>query len=226
MTLPSLIANHRKQVTLTKVKHTYNILNNTLERAKADYGTDVNSWEIPTEGDNRSKSMFFVEKYMLPYLKVVHYCKDKKSEFCGIHYTYLDGSTGDYLGPGVSNVYGTAFILNNGVFVYVIVARVNEGEAETVSRIRIFFDIDGVKGFNKLGYDIFAIELGGAEGPSKGNNANRNKFLPYLYDVTKSCDYYVSDVNHACNPSVTYSGSMCLAYIMCNGWDFGDKYPW
>ena len=32
MTLPTLIVNHRKQVALTKIKHTYNILSNALER--------------------------------------------------------------------------------------------------------------------------------------------------------------------------------------------------
>ena len=33
-------------------------------------------------------------------------------------------------------------------------------------------------------------------------------------------------INHACNPEAAYSGSYCLAYIVCNGWRFGDKYPW
>ena len=52
MTLPSLIANHRRQVMLTKVKQTYTILNNALERAKVENGTDVNNWYIPTKGSH------------------------------------------------------------------------------------------------------------------------------------------------------------------------------
>ena len=229
MTLPSLIVNHRKQVTLTKVKQTYNILNNALERAKVDYDTDINNWYIPIEGTILEKSMFFVEKYMKPYLQVLHYCGDKYNTlYCNLRPKRLDGVSGaELMGPFGSG-YGTSIVLNNGVVVYVKVGAMTETEitAGNISRIWIMFDIDGAQGFNKLGYDVFMIELGGAEGFQKTNNANRNKFLPYGYDTSKKCDYYVSDINHACNPNSTYSGSYCLAYIVCNGWDFGDKYPW
>ncbi len=231
MTLPSLIANHRKQVTLTKVKQTYNILNNALERAKVDYDTDVNNWYIPQNGSQLEKSMFFVEKYMLPYLNVSHYCKDKPTQpYCLEKIYFFKGNSWSYLGP-VTSGSGTAFILSNGVFVSVVVGEIAtapdaDGYNEAINRVVISFDIDNYKGYNRKGYDVFMLELGGAEGPSKNNNANRNKFLPYGYDASKKCDYYVSDINHACNPNSTYSGSYCLAYIVCNGWDFGDKYPW
>ncbi len=231
MTLPTLIVNHRKQVALTKIKHTYNILSNALERAKVDYDTEVNSWYIPTSGSQLEKSMFFVETYMLPYLQVLHYCKDEPTEpYCLIWYGDLNGAGKQTLGPRNSN-FGTAFVLNNGAVVEVTVGALsaaNEGDSldETISRVKITFDIDGPQGYNKKGYDVFMIELGGAEGPNKKNNADRNKFLPYIYDTSKDCDYYVSKVNHGCNKDATYGGSMCLAYIVCNGWDFGDKYPW
>ena len=231
MTLPTLIVNHRKQVALTKIKHTYNILSNALERAKVDYDTEVNSWYIPTSGSQLEKSMFFVETYMLPYLQVLHYCKDEPTEpYCLIWYGDLNGARKQTLGPRNSN-FGTAFVLNNGAVVEVTVGALsaaNEGDSldETISRVKITFDIDGPQGYNKKGYDVFMVELGGAEGPNKKNNADRNKFLPYIYDTSKDCDYYVSKVNHGCNKDATYGGSMCLAYIVCNGWDFGDKYPW
>ena len=229
MTLPALIANHRKQVTLTKVKQTYNVLSNALERAKVDYDTEVNNWYVPTEGSNLEKSMYFAETYMIPYLQVTHYCKDKYvAPYCNLHPKRLDDSvSGEIMGPA-GDGYGTAFVLNNGTVVNVRVGAMTGAETDQggISRIWIMFDIDGPQGFNKLGYDTFMIELGGAEGPNKKNNADRNKFLPYIYDASKDCDYYVSDINHACNPNSTYSGSACLAYIVCNGWDFGDKYPW
>lgn len=229
MTLPSLIANHRRQVTLSKVKQTYTVLNNALERAKVDYDTEVNNWYIPTEGSTLDKSMFFAETYMIPYLEVLHYCKDKISApYCNLTPKLLIGTTnGEPMYP-VSSRYGTSFVLKNGTIVYVKVGAMTQGEIDSggVSRIWIIFDIDGFQGYNSYGYDVFRVELGGEEGPAKRNNANRNKFLPYLYDASKPCNYYVSEINHACNRNVTYGGSMCLAYIFCNGWDFGDKYPW
>ncbi len=231
MTLPALIANHRKQVTLTKVKQTYNVLSNALERAKVDYDTEVNNWYVPTEGTQLEKSKFFAETYMLPYLQVSTYCKERSTNpYCLITYTHLKGEEYEVLGPSNSGS-GVSFVLNSGVVVGVTVGAIsttNPGDPydETISRIKITFDIDGPQGYNKKGYDVFMIELGGADGPRIGNRADRNKFLPYLYDASKDCDYYVSDNNHACNNNATYGGSMCLAYIVCNGWDFGDKYPW
>ena len=230
MTLPSLIANHRRQVMLTKVKQTYTILNNALERAKVENGTDVNNWYIPTKGSQGEKSMFFAETYMLPYLQVIKYCKDNQEKpYCYSPYSTLSGDYTEYM-VAKTNL-GTIFLLNNGVSVFLRVGEIATSEPgeeydEAVSRVLITFDIDGPKGYNRKGYDVFMIELGGAEGPAKGNNADRNRFLPYLYDASKPCDYYVSEINHACNRNVTYGGSMCLAYIVCNGWDFGDKYPW
>ena len=231
MTLPTLIANHRKHVALTKIKHTYNILSNALERAKVDYDTEVNNWYVPTEGTQLEKSKFFAETYMLPYLQVSTYCKERSTApYCLIKYTHLKGEAYEILGPSDSGN-GVSFVLNSGVVVGVTVGAIsvaNPGDTydETISRIKITFDIDGPQGYNKKGYDVFMIELGGADGPRIGNRADRNKFLPYLYDASKDCDYYVSKVNHGCNNDATFGGSMCLAYIVCNGWDFGDKYPW
>ena len=231
MTMPMLIANYRKQVMLTKVKRTYNVLNNALERAKVDYGTDVNGWYLPKSGSQLEKSMFFVETYMLPYLNTVYYCKDKFfGPYCTKKVYNIKGDGWTYMGPA-NAISGTTFVLNDGVLVYIMVGEISTASEgmemdETINRVVIQFDIDNYKGYNKLGYDIFKLELGGQEGPLKKNNANKNKFLPYGYDVSKSCDYYVSNINHACNPEAAYSGSYCLAYIVCNGWRFGDKYPW
>ena len=231
MTLPSLIANHRKQVTLTKVKQTYTILNNAFERAKVDYDTDVNQWYVPQSGGQLEKSMFFAETYLLPYLQSPMYCKDErlKRPYCFYYAKWLNNDR-RYFGIEKADS-GTLFMLNNGAAVELTIGAISSsGEDvpldEKVNRILLTFDIDGPKGYNKLGYDIFMIELGGVEGPDKRNNADKNRFLPYLYDSSKPCSYYVSVVNHACNKDATYAGSMCLAYIVCNGWDFGDKYPW
>ena len=190
-----------------------------------------NNWYVPTEGTQLEKSKFFAETYLLPYLQVSTYCKERSTNpYCLITYTHLKGEEYEVLGPSNSGS-GVSFVLNSGVVVGVTVGAIsaaNPGDPydETISRIKITFDIDGPQGYNKKGYDVFMIELGGADGPRIANRADRNKFLPYLYDASKDCDYYVSDSNHACNKDATYGGSMCLAYIVCNGWDFGDKYPW
>ena len=210
---------------LNKIKRTYAVLNNTIERAKADYGTNVNEWYIPS-GDNRTKSMYFVENYMLPYLNVLEYCKDQSLKpICkeAVHYF---NTTYEVIGPVRSDL-GTNFILTDGTNVYVNVGRINGSESMDTKRIMVDFDIDGVNsGKNTYGYDVFRVELGGDEGYNLKNNADKNKFLPYRYIPGDSCDYYVGTQPHSCNKKAITGGSMCLAYIVCNGWSFGDKYPW
>ena len=225
LTIPTIATKYRKYVLLNKIEHTYTLLNNTLERAKVDYGTDINQWEI-SEGTKLDKSTFFVENYMLPYLNVLQYCgSDYTKQGCFEQAKRLDDGVAT-ISPTNSNR-GTSFILNNGTYIYLEVGRGNDSEPENTNRIEILFDVDGPdKGKNIYGYDVFDVELGGDEGRTLRNSANKNKFLPYSYDPKKPCDYYVSTVNHGCNKDSTYGGSMCLAYIFCNGWDFGDKYIW
>ena len=231
MTMPALIANHRKQVMLSKVKHTYNIIANAFERAKVDHGTNINYWYIPDTGSQLEKSIFFVENYLLPYLNAPIYCADKPTApYCFYQIGYFSGDSFFNWGPADNNS-GTALLLSSGVTVSVTVGELatldpDDPFNESINRIRILFDIDGPKGYNRYGYDVFWLELGGAEGRLKGNNADKNKILPYGYDLAKSCDYYVSNINYACRPDVQYSGGYCLAYIVCNGWDAGKKYPW
>ena len=225
LTLPSVIQNYRKQVILNKIKRTYAVLNNTIERAKADYGTNVNEWYIPS-GDDRTKSMYFVENYMLPYLNILEYCKDQSlKQICKEAVDYFN-TTYEIIGP-VTSDYGTNFILTDGTNVYVHVGRMNASESMDTKRIMVDFDIDGVNsGKNTYGYDVFRVELGGDEGYNLKNNADKNKFLPYTYIPSEPCDYYVGTQPHSCNKEAIYGGSSCLAYIVCNGWSFGDKYPW
>ena len=45
MTMPVLIANHKKNVTVTKLKRSYNILSNVFVRAQVDFG-DVINWDL------------------------------------------------------------------------------------------------------------------------------------------------------------------------------------
>ena len=88
------------------------MLNNTLERAKVDYGTDINQWEI-SEGTKLDRSTFFVENYMLPYLNVLQYCgKDYTKLGCFEQAKRLDEGVA-IISPTSSN-FGTSFILNNG----------------------------------------------------------------------------------------------------------------
>ena len=48
MTLPSLINNYKKRETVEKLKTTYSLISNAMERAKADYGLEYKDWQGST----------------------------------------------------------------------------------------------------------------------------------------------------------------------------------
>ena len=219
MTMPSLIQKQQKKAFLAQAKVVYSILNNALERTKVHYGTDIENWEFAQTGSNLDKSMFFAEKYLIPNLKVIEYCKKSTSSAVCNHSVKLYGT---YTNTDLSSFkpqtnYGTTFALNNSAIVNIQVGDINEVKY----RVRMIYDVNGIKKPNVMGQDTFMIELGGKLG---GGDINR--FLPYGHNNEKDCSYYKNGFqsNLACTQN---SGrASCLAYIMCNGWDMPEDYPW
>ncbi len=46
LALPNLIKDFEKQQTISRLKKVYSTLNQAVDRAKADYGTDVTAWDF------------------------------------------------------------------------------------------------------------------------------------------------------------------------------------
>ena len=65
LTIPTLMANHRRKVTATRLKQSYNILYNAIKASEAENGSWL-YWDAPEEGGNTKE---FAEKNILPYLK-------------------------------------------------------------------------------------------------------------------------------------------------------------
>lgn len=226
ITLPSLIEQHQKQSAIIRAKQTFVLLNNALERAKADYGMDISNWHWIEGADNKEKSMYFAENYILPYLNTVAYSADKPMD----KVINLKNYTIEYATKHSDT--GVSFVLNNGVLVYLKVGTNNGGEIESgddINRVIMIYDIDGTKGYNKYGKDVFKIELGGYNGWFSQSMISRNRFLPYLYNSSRKCEDYLESSfvgAHACSDGSDKTKFACLAYIMCNGWQIDDKYPW
>ncbi len=225
--MPNFIANYQKKQFLTRAKQTYVILNNAIERAKVDYGTDINNWEYLTEGTNLEKSMFFAERYLIPYLNVTYYCKDDmQNEYCKHQ---VEPATLNLTFLKVSESSGTVFVLSNSALVTVQVGTI--GNIDSFDRVRLLYDVNGLAKPNYFGKDAFVIELGGGRyiGSSSYKRNDVNRFLPYLYTAGVSCDYYKTDqslvnLHHACIQNEQRTS--CLAYLMCNGWEIPSDYPW
>lgn len=218
MTLPALIQKQQKKEFLTQAKVVYNILNNALEASKVTYGTDIDNWEFLETGNNLDKSMFFAEKYLIPNLKVIEYCKKSAlTTACKHSVNSLDYTGSDFTSFAPQTNYGTTLVLNNSAIVNVQAGKINVDKY----RIRILYDVNGIKKPNFMGKDVFIIELGGGQG-----GGDKNRFLPYGYSRTNACSYYKNGFQTNLTCTKDHGRAACLAYILCSGWEMPEDYPW
>lgn len=217
MTIPTLISNYQKSQVLGQIKSTYAQLNNAIQMATVEYGTDINQWYIPYDtAANATK--YFVETYLLPNLKTISVCGADTSSACLHLVKYLNSSTNTYI-SGYSN--GYAFTMANGCMVEVMAADLN-GPSVADVRVQVFFDVNGKNKPNILGKDAFIVELGGAPWQA---NVNKNKFMPYGWAVGDERTDYTNFDGTNCDKT-TGNGQRCLGLIMYDGWQIKDDYPW
>ncbi len=87
-------------------------------------------------------------------------------------------------------------------------------------RASIFFDINGSKGPNTVGKDIFKLEYI-IESTTK-EASKIAKILPAWIDEDRS--KLLSNKNEMCNAK--QDGIACLALIYKDGWNIAPDYPW
>lgn len=201
LTIPTLIQNHKKKVTVTQLKSTYSILTQAVDSAKIEHG-DISTWDF--ELDNAD----FAKKYVLPYLKVV-------KTISGLDNAWR-------LKTLSKNGTDTVFISwahNPDDLVYII----SNGAGITVKhfldlRMDIVVDINGAKGPNEIGTDGFVFEF------SKANN----QIVPV--GITKDRNTLLNNSGgYGCireNNAQYYQGTYCGALIMMDGWQISKEYPW
>ena len=90
MTMPTVIKNYQKKVTVERLKSTYSLLYQAVRMSENDNGT-LDTWEIPAESEAYDVGKGFAEKYFTPYLKKTKECRRKD---CFSEYAHhLDGKT-------------------------------------------------------------------------------------------------------------------------------------
>ena len=219
LTLPSVITKYQKKQTATQLKKVYTTLSQAIEHAKADYG-DVSTWGLSESygvlntPENRQKiTIEFSQKYVIPYLAKATDLGYKAIDELGYKkITNLDGTDPLWLQMGVPSY---TVILEDGTLVGIKVDSINGGTEENPISVlwAIFFwaDLNGLKGPNVVGRDVFLFKL------RLEQNA---KFMPYYYENNSYSSTLAScqrgDIESRC----------CTGLIMLDGWEIKDHYPW
>ena len=155
LTLPTLIANYKKQVIISKLNKVYSTINQAYIFAKSDNG-ELQDWKLEnyTESDKDDEDILY---YLLPYLKVLRFCgKSEKGCFPNVAYGSI-GSTGFGVNIDSSKWYSNA-ILEDGSIISSITFRSNVGN-KVIVRGFIRVDVNGNNPPNVLGIDLFNFSI-------------------------------------------------------------------
>lgn len=215
MTLPGLIQNYQKKVTVNRLKAAYTVMINTFERAKADFGPGYEDWQGTT--NNKDDFDFLYNTYIKPYL--ITYDKKNgqicRQYSCKTPYKILSGA------DMYQHDWSGSFRLKNGVFIHIHPYHCGIGRYSDA----IYIDINGPEhGPNVLGKDTFDFMTTiGRSGYSQKNGI-----------LTTSCEGLTrAKLIEKCsrnydgtNCSATGATSCCSALIMSDGWEIKDDYPW
>ncbi len=213
MTMPTLIQNHQKQVTVNRLKKAYSTLSQMVIRTYADNGS-VSDFLNSGDVVDANKTKEFFETYWLPYFNAPivantqFYSKDNPLSYFNGEPVSLKVST-DY-------PWGRILFSTQDGTIYLVSVMTWErdgsdgdlGDALYSSASQVFVDINGTKGPNTLGKDVFWFIV----------NFNGNIVRPYGYNRT------TATINSSC--SKKSDGNYCAAKIINDGWQIKDDYPW
>lgn len=202
--IPDLTTKYQKIQTVTALQKSYSNLSQVISMSSVDNGPP-SSWDFAMASDVAGRTAF-VEKYLLPYLKV--------TKNCGL-VSYSNACVNSPKKDLAGNLSGS----NSGYFVYL-----NDGTSlmmdgsSTYNMAPIFIDLNANKQPNKTGIDIF--EVGIYTWYAKPNTLN-------FRGANSDRATLISTASYACNQSsATAPGENCGALIQLDGWRIADDYPW
>ena len=191
ITMPTLIENHKEKVTVTRLKKVYTVLSQAYMSACVE-NISIKEWGIG-EAFSSDGAKVIADK-MIPYLKLNKDCGFEKGCFPNnTIYRYLSG-TSWYRIDSSSRSY--KFILADGTLVAI---------ESFGTQGKIFVDINGFKGPNQDGRDLFSFWL------------QDNKVVPLGLEDDKT---YKFGTNEGYTAWVIFNENM--DYLRCPdklGWD-------
>ena len=213
ITVPVVMANHRKTETAARVKKFYSMMSNAIKLSELESGLKTYEWDYEDATTYEIRKQYF-ENHILNYVNYMNF-----SQLDDDYITELE-ATPNYSGGG-------CLIDSNDIQVYL-----NDGtKFGTCEEIDIiFFDVNGDKGPNKFGRDVFLFNILSYDGglPSLANN------VPHFNTIATWPEYWKENstlkdeyTREKCieNCMSRPSGSYCTHLLELDGWEFKEDYP-
>jgi len=198
LTIPAVVTKVAKDQYVTGLKKAYNTLKAVEREARQEYG-DMENW-IWSVGGRGSDPTADFEKYFLPHFDVLKNCGATTEEGCfaeGI--TRLDGSTyGDLSDPSFYKI-----VTSDGMsWAYEKLS----STTPLYTRGWFYIDVNGLKGPNILGRDIFLFDVFPSNLGIKPVGS---------YDSNGITPTTTSTVDSGCNTS--FGGMFCAVKVLSEG---------
>ena len=211
MTLPSVITNYQKKVTVERLKKTYSTLSQAVQMSIKD-NDNIETWNFSLSTQE------FMEKYVIPYVKDVArenppYDVVRNSK----KFALADGTTVEawsWVHPEVKP------------FVELRVDINGKNKPNAVGRDIFFFHIFSQKsGFYNGGEGDVAQNIPSGGLYPDGYGYDRNRLMTNIY---RGCNNRIAtkDENSSLGIGGSHRGAYCTALIMLDGWKISDDYKW
>jgi prepilin-type N-terminal cleavage/methylation domain-containing protein len=199
ITMPVIYTSYQKKLTETKVKKVYSTLNQAMIRARSDYGP-ASSWDWSDHWDSGTSPTKWINTYLKPYLN---------TSDINVYKMQYPLSEARY---NCNARLRTNLVLNDGTTIHL------QGGGYDWSSdpwVWIVFDINGIKGPNKVGRDIFSTYFYADKGFSSA----------YWVSYHRPFNKYPREeaIAHCKNNCMS---SFCLELIRSNNWQIPNDYPW
>ncbi len=213
MTIPTLIANYQKHVTVNRLKKTYALITNAVRLSESE-NEELSGWVLP-----RAKAVATFDKFLAPYLKVA-----KRNSIPNTLVLYKPNGTRE-TGLGLVRGGASVYTLLSGADIIVNSGAIIGAPPCPTCGTGMFLLID-INGYytkpNRFGRDLFGINL----------TTNRGVLLEYSDDgelgsvqrTREQLKNGPSAYGYQCNKNGR--GLWCGALIKADGWKISKDYPW
>ena len=210
LTIPTLMANHRKTVVETRLAKFYSSINQAIQMAEADYGDKsqwdefLNGYETDEDGNNTttSKSLPWFEKYLKPYLQYTKYEVDTRGSEGKISVYFPDGS--------LVLISSSSFIFYPNAKDYNLIEK--EGSNYLIRNN----NDSGIKWFTFFFNPTYT---------SSSNKTANNGVEPYKIGWDGTREMLLNNPSIGCRENTTRERAYCAALIQMNGWKIPKDYP-